>query len=140
MNLVAGALLTCMHLSIRTSCWFDLVHPIPCHGASLVNWSILAILTGLDLNCSLPLQPRHFLVPSLLCQRAPRSRLLHLCYGSGQSGPGVSSYDQDKCPSLSSDPFLLRENGQRAQDQGKMPGTEALRQGRDPQEEATCWR
>ena len=57
----------------------------------------------------------------------------------GSWAPRVSSYYWDKCPSLSSDHFLLRENGQRAQDQGRMPGTETLRQGRDPQEEATCW-
>ena len=40
---------------LRTSCRFDLVQADPCRRASLGNWSVLAILSGLDLSCALPL-------------------------------------------------------------------------------------
>lgn len=49
----------------------------------------------------------------------------------GGLAPQVFSYDWDKCHSLFSDHFLLRENGQRVQVQGEVPGMETLRQGRD---------
>lgn len=50
-----GALLACTQLSVKNLMLICLVQAVLCHGASPVNRSALAVLTGLDLNCALPL-------------------------------------------------------------------------------------
>lgn len=116
------------------SIWLG-VAQIPFHGHLLVNRSILAFKSAL------------VCVLCFICSSS------HPCPAKGLSDPsfiicamavvvwalGASICDQDKCPSLSSDHFLPRENGQRAQDQGMVPGTGTLRREQDPQEEAMCW-
>lgn len=90
---------------------FDCLQPRS--SASLVNRSVLQ--TGSGRHCSL--WPREFLL-SLWCWGLPDPSSI-CAMAVGGWAPRVSSYYQHKCSSLSSDHFLLRENGQRAQGPGQ---------------------